>query len=405
MADWPDSWSVVTLGEAAHWWSGGTPLTTQPEFWGGGIPWITSGSLTEFKLRRSDRTLTDEGVEHGSRMVPAGTTLFVVRGMSLKTEFRIGITTRPMAFGQDCKALRPRRPDLDELFLAYAIKAQSPHILDLVDEAGHGTGRLNTDQMKGIVLGVPPVQEQRAIVEVLGALDDKIEANQHLSGLLESRLAALFLAEGFDTVDDKGAKNIRLDELLEVNPARPRPPTDAAPYLDMGALPVDSALVAAVGVRPPRSGVRFMNEDVLMARITPCLENGKVAYVDCLRDGEVGVGSTEFIVLHGRDGIPTTWAYFLARSSRFRDSAVRHMSGSSGRQRCPADAVAGYALRRPEEDSLKKFGQEAESAFPMMRAALNESLSLKALRNTLLPKLLSGELRVRDAETLVEEAV
>jgi len=252
---------------------------------------------------------------------------------------------------------------------------------------------------------LPPLSEQRAIAEVLGALDDKIEANRNLSGLLESRLATLFVASEFDTVDEVGTENVRLDTLLEVNPARPRPPTDAAPYLDMAALPVDSALVAAARVRKQRSGTRFLNRDVLMARITPCLENGKVAYVDCLRADEVGIGSTEFIVLHGRDGIPTHLAYFLARSPRFRDFAVRHMSGSSGRQRCPADAVAGYTLQRPARDSLDKFAREAELAFPMMRAMSDESLLLAALCDVLLPKLLSGELWVRDAETLVEEAV
>jgi len=142
-----------------------------------------------------------------------------------------------------------------------------------------------------------------------------------------------------------------------------------------------------------------------MARITPCLENGKVGYVDCLPIGSVGVGSTEFIVLRPKEPVPSHFAYFLARSQRFFSFAVRHMSGSSGRQRCPAEAIAGYQINSPDPHSITHFASQAEPSFASMRAAVNESLILAALRDTLLPKLLSGELRVRDAEGLVEDAV
>lgn len=193
---------------------------------------------------------------------------------------------------------------------------------------------------------------------------------------------------------------------MEVGPKRPSPTgEDNAPYIDMAALSTDSALVGAPSARPARSGTRFINGDTVMARITPCLENGKVAFIDCLDDGQTGVGSTEFIVLRPRPPLPSHFAYFLARSGRFSTYAVRQMSGSSGRQRCPAEAVERYEIAKPDGAMVSEFAAEAEPSFALLRGRLDESQVLGVLRDTLLPKLMSGELRVRDADVLVGEAV
>lgn len=101
----PEGWEVTTLGASAIWLSGGTPNTKVPEFWDGDIPWITSGSLKSFLIDSSQRRLTSIGVSNGSKLVERDTTLIVVRGMSLASEFRHGIADVPLAFGQDCKAL------------------------------------------------------------------------------------------------------------------------------------------------------------------------------------------------------------------------------------------------------------------------------------------------------------
>ena len=181
----PDSWPSEKLGNLATWLSGGTPRTAEASFWGGDIPWITSGSLTNFYLYDSDRRLTPLGVDNGSRLVPEGSILFVVRGMSLKSEFRIGIAKRPLAFGQDCRALIPE-PGVDGLFLAQALRARSSEVLTMVDEAGHGTGRLPTDRIKSLHIPLPPLADQRAIAAVLRSLDDKIEANRRVVYLCDA---------------------------------------------------------------------------------------------------------------------------------------------------------------------------------------------------------------------------
>ena len=298
--------------------------------------------------------------------------------------------------------LTPNPSKVDSLYLYYALS--SPGAVAAVQAIGIGSSvpGFNLGQLREIKVPLPPLAEQQAIADVLGALDDKIECNRRLALLLEDRLAALFARSGFD---QSGENPVKLDELVELNPQRPKPRSTVAPYVDMAALPTDSALVSVPSARPPKSGTRFTNGDTVMARITPCLENGKTAYIDCLAEAEVGIGSTEFIVLRPKNGISAQFAYFLARSARFRDYAVRHMSGSSGRQRCSAEALARYELAQPERAALAQFAEQADISFARMRSALNESLVLAELRDVLLPRLLSGDLRVHLGERLAGESM
>ncbi len=187
----PMVWDFVSLRECGKWLSGGTPSTNESKYWNGDIPWITASSLHEFQIKTSERKLTKAGLDNGSRLVPKGSILFVVRGMSLKTEFRVGIAQNPVAFGQDCKSIIPNNR-LDSLFLAYAIRSKKEEILGLVDEAGHGTGRLQTDLLEKLVIPLPPLTEQRAIASVFGSLDDKIELNRRMNVTLETMARTLF---------------------------------------------------------------------------------------------------------------------------------------------------------------------------------------------------------------------
>lgn len=187
------AWQHAALGDAGAWVSGGTPSTSNPAYWGGQIPWMSSKSLTEFKIHDSDRRVTSLGAESGTRVVSKDTILMVVRGMSLKSEFRMGITQREVALSQALKGLIPRS-DIEPTFLAYALKARTPEVLDMVDEAGHGTGRLQTDRLFALKLGIPPMAEQREIVATLGALDNKLDSNQRLISLIPKMIRARIVA-------------------------------------------------------------------------------------------------------------------------------------------------------------------------------------------------------------------
>ena len=181
----PEGWQTTTLGEAARWLSGGTPSTRVPEYWGGDIPWITSGTLTSLLLDRSERMVTRSGVENGTRLVERDTLLFVVRGMSLVKEFRVGIADVPLTFGQDCKALIAK-PGIRPLFLAFSVISMAEEIQGMVELAGHGTGKLSTDRLKALTIPHPPEQLQVAFEAIVSPLRESSTALRLVTDRLDA---------------------------------------------------------------------------------------------------------------------------------------------------------------------------------------------------------------------------
>jgi type I restriction enzyme S subunit len=273
------------------------------------------------------------------------------------------------------------------------------YLLKSLDFRGFNSGSaqpsLNRNYIAAIPLSVPPLREQRRIVGVLGAMDDKIEHNDGTCSLLEATGHLAYQratrAGHIDTVP--------LATVIDVNPKRSVPAGEFAPYLEMGNMPTTGHFPVGWTQRNATSGARFVNGDTLVARITPCLENGKTAFVDFLTDGTVGCGSTEYLVLRPRPPMPLEFAYFLARDDHFRDYAIRHMSGTSGRQRVSADAIAEYMVRVPSRTELAQLSLVLRASIAMIRALRMESRTLSAIRDALLPKLVSCAIRVPDSYT------
>ncbi|WP_326828477.1 restriction endonuclease subunit S [Streptosporangium sp. NBC_01810] len=184
MRELPEGWTSMPLLECGTWMSGGTPSTDNPSYWGGDIPWISAASLKDFYIRDSERRITSLGARSGTRMAPKGAVLFVVRGMSLKTEFRVGVTQRELSFGQDCKAIIPR-PEIDGTFLGLALKTHSSQVLGMVDEAGHGTGRLPIDMLSRLSIDIPSKREQQNILNIFESIDARISATGRIIAKLE----------------------------------------------------------------------------------------------------------------------------------------------------------------------------------------------------------------------------
>jgi len=219
---------------------------------------------------------------------------------------------------------------------------------------------------------------------------------QALADLFPARLVDSELGEipeGWDVAS--------LPEVADVNPTRALRKGVSAPYLDMANMPTNGHSADEVIDRKFGSGMRFINGDTLVARITPCLENGKTAFVDFLEDGQVGWGSTEYIVLHPKAPLPEEYAYCLARSAEFREFAIQSMTGTSGRQRVPAESLTHFRVAVPPRPIAEAFGRAVKPRFARASAAVRESRTLAALRDALLPKLISGELRAQDPKRFV----
>jgi type I restriction enzyme S subunit len=223
---------------------------------------------------------------------------------------------------------------------------------------------------------------------------------------LPARLYDLFPARLVDSElgeIPEGWRVTRPGEVFEINPLRRLRKGQVAPYLDMANMPTRGHRPLEVVPRAFSSGTRFINGDTLLARITPCLENGKTAFVDFLQPGEVAWGSTEFIVLRPKPPLPPEFGYCLARHPDFREFAIQSMTGTSGRQRVQPEALALYELAVPPEAVACAFGQIVQPLFARASHAYDESRTLAVLRDALLPKLISGELRVKDAERFLKE--
>jgi type I restriction enzyme S subunit len=148
-----------------------------------------------------------------------------------------------------------------------------------------------------------------------------------------------------------------------------------------------------VEVRTKLTSVRYRNGDILFARITPCLENGKTGFVNFLREDEVACGSSEFIVLRGSSVSPY-FAYCLARTHDFRETAIKSMIGSSGRQRVQPSCFDDFIVARPPRFLRNEFDRVCESIFGQIAGLSSQVQSLTKARDLLLPRLMNGEVTV-----------
>lgn len=294
--------------------------------------------------------------------------------------------------------------------------------------------RGDKDALADFKFRLPPIDEQRAIAHILGTLDDKIELNRRRNQTLEAMARALFkdwfvdfgpvrarmeardpylpadLWQLFpDRLDDTGKPEgwqmVPASDLIEFNPTEPLRKGTPAPYLDMASLPTSGSWPEPPVMRAFGSGMRFRNGDTLLARITPCLENGKTALVQCLPDDTVGWGSTEYIVMRPKAPVPAGYGYLLARDDAFREHAIRSMTGTSGRQRAQDDSVAALKLASPPNKNVwHAFERLVSPTFNSIKVNAKTAETLSELRDTLLPKLISGELRIAEGEQFLARA-
>ncbi len=357
----------------------------------------------------------------------------------LTTEAPLGevaqLQNSKVALAQRVVTLRGKNGFLDNTFLKYLLLDNSVQNLLKSKSTGTTVTGIKQRELRKIKLSFPPFSEQQAIAHILGTLDDKIELNRRQNATLEAVAQAIFkewfvdfgpvrakmegrqpegmsreIADLFpDRLDDEGKPEgwewAVLSDCCEINPKRVLQKNKYASYLDMSNMPTTNALPHKWNMRNFTSGMKFMNGDTLIARITPCLENGKTAFVDFLKNGEVGWGSTEYIVLRPKANISPFWGYLLSKTDEFRKFAIQSMTGTSGRQRVQVDQLAGFQIVKAPDTIHNIVKMQFDSIVRKLSKNRNEANILIDIRDTLLPKLISGELRVPDAEKMVADIV
>ncbi len=421
-----EGWKSVALGTLAEVFDGphATPTKTPtgPLFLG--ISNLASGRLD----LTSTEHLSDDDYLHWTRRVTP-----TMNDVVFSYETRIGEAALipkglRACLGRRMGLLRPRDGTVDPRFLLYAfLGPQFQETLRARTVQGSTVDRIPLIEMPRFPIRVPRnIAEQRAIAHILGTLDDKVELNRRMSATLESMARALFKSwfVEFYPVRSKmkdgdagmskqiadlfpcrlvkseigevpsGWDVVPLGDIIDVNPARRLRKGQTAPYLDMANMPTTGHTPHSIIDSPYGSGMRFTNGDTLLARITPCLENGKTAYVDFLQPGAIGWGSTEYLVMRPRPPLPAEFAYCLARSPRFREFLITNMSGTSGRQRVPAQALSQFMCISPSELVAQAFEKIVQPVMRRSNVAARESSRLSRLRDTLLLRLIAGESRI-----------
>lgn len=200
MGDRPDGWDEAPLGKRTTWLSGGTPSKSNPTFWAGDIPWVSPKDMKVFRLSTSQDSITPTAVSAGSRLAPENAILLVVRGMILAHTFPVCLTTRPVAFNQDVKAVLPSA-DIDATYLAHWFTANQERMLNLVTEATHGTKRIDLQDLLGFQLNYPALPEQQEIAKILDTLDETIHKTEQVIAKLRQMKQGLLhdlLTRGVD---------------------------------------------------------------------------------------------------------------------------------------------------------------------------------------------------------------
>ena len=270
-----------------------------------------------------------------------------------------------------------------------------------------GRQRAQLSVIERIPVPALPVIVQEKIADILSAYDELIENNRRRIALLEEAARLLyrewfvhFRFPGHEHVSfadglPEGWARVPAAEAFEVNPKTSRNDDGVIRYIPMSALSETGMVIdrGPVEDRNKSTSVRFRNGDTLLARITPCLENGKTGYVQFLSEGEVACGSTEFIVLRGRR-VSNYFVYLTARQHDFRENAIRSMIGSSGRQRVQPSCFDRYLVPIPPQVLSTLFDEAVGSMFAQIGNLDQQNQKLAQARDLLLPRLMNGEIAV-----------
>ena len=348
------------------------------------------------------------------RAVPEAGDLVLAREAPVGEVVRLPGSPR-FCLGQRTVLIKPDSESVNGRFLHYWLQgASAQHLMHSI-ASGATTPHLNVGDIRNLSIESMPrgLEVQRVVGAILGSIDDLIENNRRRIEVLEEMAQAIY-REWFVHFRFPGHENTtfvdsplgpipeswhirKASEVLVINPRTKSLKEVEDPFFTMADISERSLVCFPSEMKNGTSGSKFLTGDTLFARITPCLENGKTGYVAALGEGQVGRGSTEFIVLRG-SLVGSCFTYCLARDTEFRGHAIASMSGASGRQRVRNECFDSYELAVPSSDLVDQFERLASPMIEQAFSAARQNQSLAEARNVLLPKLVTGEIDVSELD-------
>ena len=292
-------------------------------------------------------------------------------------------------------------------FLYYVLSDQNFFNYDTVTSKGTKMPRGTPNAIMKYLVPNIGKDKQEKIAKTLSAYDNLIENNNKRIKILEQMAENLykewfvrFRFPGHETTPiengiPKGWEYKRADEVIDFNPTIKTGNQKNFAIIPMEALSTSSMVIDSNSfvIQDTISGRRSQNGDTLLAKITPCLENGKTGFVMGLPEGEVFGGSTEFIVMRSKTLTPH-YVYCIARSQYFRQTAILSMNGADGRQRVDENKLKSTKILQPTQTLLNHYEKNVSPHFESISRLVKENTNLIKQRDLLLPRLMSGKLAV-----------
>lgn len=408
--------------------SGGTPSRRNRAFYEGGVwPWVTSRELQDQWVYATEECITDEALASSSaKILPPNTILMALYGA---TAGQLGLLQREMTCNQACCAMVVDPTKADFRYLFYQLIHARPLLKRLA--TGAAQQNLSGQLVRSLRLPFAPLSEQRTIAHILGSLDDKIELNRRMSKTLESIAQAIFKSWfiDFDPVKAKmdgrepyglkreiadlfpsrlveselgpipeGWRVGRLGDLVTsvVERTRPSSATEAMPYVPIECISSRTICLSEVqpGSNAKSSLVLFRQGDILFGAMRPYFHKVCVAPFH-------GTTRTTVLVLR-----PKASELGFAAFAVSQDAIIEYATANSVGSTIPyvkwADTLDVCPVVMPPSELRRVFSLLIEPLLHRMMCSVAESRVLSDLRDTLLPKLISGEIRVPDAERFLE---
>jgi type I restriction enzyme, S subunit len=420
-------WQVVPFIDAIDLIGGGTPKTNVPEYWDGNIPWL---SVVDFNhglkyVAQTEKHISKLGLQNSStKTLSKGDIILSARG----TVGAIAILDREMAFNQSCYGIKAKCELAINDFIFYALKNAIKDFQRIAHGAVFDT--ITRSTFENIYVALPPLPEQKAITAVLGALDDKIELNRRMNATLEDMARALFKSwfVDFDPVRAKmegkqpfgmdaaiaalfpsslgeipeSWTDVTLEKIAALNPEtwgkNNRP--DNIQYVDLANTKwgsIESTAPYAWKDAPSRAQRILRPGDTIVGTVRP--GNGSFSFVNV--NGLTG--STGFAVLRPKKPIYREILYYIATSKDNIDR-LSHLADGAAYPAVRPDVVLNTPFIFPGEEIVSAFSAQTAHILDRVEVNKQENKALAELRDYLLPKLISGDIRIPDVEKFLEAA-
>ena len=386
-------WKTYKLSDIGTVVGGATPSTTVEKFYGGDIPWLTPKDLSGFKdryIERGERNITQEGLNSCSaHLLPENSVLFSSRAPI----GYVAIAKNPIATNQGFKSIIPNA-NVDSLFLYYALKYNK----EKIEAMGSGTTfkEVSGAIMKNFEISLPPLEEQRRIAGILGAIDDKIENNRRINANLELQAQALYKQWFVDNHSDDW-EEMPLDKIaLHItdgvhNTVVDTPDGDgyllSCKNIKNGQLHIDNneRRISAETLSRLRKRTRLDQGDILLTSVGTI---GEMLLINEYPSNYEFQRSVAII----KPNPQLVSSYFLYSALLYKKAEIKHLAHGAVQQCIFISDLKEFLVDVPNFEIITSFDNIVAPLFDTITKMQKENKVLTNLRDTLLPKLMNGEM-------------